>query len=910
MSNICSVTISSPPRGIAPGAAAVFTPAEVVLTHSWGLQPSTALIEWVTQGIPGDLVAGSTIEIDLGEFTFYGVTDNFVERVASDGFSVLQEFRDNREFLMWDVIYGAFNIHENKYLNGVYVKRYKHLLPANFNANAWLWTDEPLTADQILEYIFQASTVQSPWLRSYHPLMANAVFDLDFSGGRKLGQCLVDISEKLGLVFALSGGPYSLVWALKGTGVLPGFPAASDNRRSGSALSGNPTRVRILGDRNRYQIFNCPMQPDWLAAWQPFWDFGQFVDDIFLNEVTDTPLLAGATGEYVPQGTPYAEVPNDPDHVVGYALAGARARLLTVGQYADLRDMRVSNDGNAFRDTRRYQGRSRMQLPVALYLSQLLFRAFKLADNFSFVASNGAVITRFGFDLEPQALVEVTHDPVSGWMSPVTAGSGYQVPTSASNGYAVIQGYQVGQDAFGSLNPGYFDYQSWITAQQLWQYAAFQTDDSGEGDQFILFDQPVINSGSLIAAAFNPLPDGRARGVLTAAPTFNVPAVSAVLTVQGEKFSYLQGLGTRDDVENISDLAGQFLILQPGQPTMELPFADGLTARQKAAQYASLLLNGQLTYRAGGYLLAGMDDGVDLSGAVDRVTLRWNARDGLTKEVDWENERSRNVSIGFRGVPTLMLEPEREFDRKSQLDPLYPGQEQLRTEARQLKLSAAILRSNPRMQQDLVDTFHRLMGLDSPTQLVLTDSATGGAPTLPVGTPLYRDPTGNVAITPNDASPVAHPGAVFLGVTTLDGQSAGAGVRATATGAGGVVQARVLGPVTAGDPVGFGGTCVTYLQTGPTTQLGTAAETVPGMGIVLIRVRVGSGGAGGSFRGEWSPTATYGVQDEVVIRSGPNAGSYVCIQTNNGQAPQLPDTGNLYWISLSGNAPALGAWMT
>lgn len=74
------------------------------------------------------------------------------------------------------------------------------------------------------------------------------------------------------------------------------------------------------------------------------------------------------------------------------------------------------------------------------------------------------------------------------------------------------------------------------------------------------------------------------------------------------------------------------------------------------------------------------------------------------------------------------------------------------------------------------------------------------------------------------------------------------------------------------------------------------------------------GGAGGTasglnFRGEYDPTDSYNPNDVVVIREGSNAGSYVCIAASGSTAPALPDTGNLFWLSLSGNAPSLGAWM-
>ena len=61
----------------------------------------------------------------------------------------------------------------------------------------------------------------------------------------------------------------------------------------------------------------------------------------------------------------------------------------------------------------------------------------------------------------------------------------------------------------------------------------------------------------------------------------------------------------------------------------------------------------------------------------------------------------------------------------------------------------------------------------------------------------------------------------------------------------------------------------------------------------------GGKGGGGGFMGEYDPTASYAVQDYVVIRSGSNMGTFVCINANSAQAPQLPDTGNLYWVCIS-----------
>ncbi len=899
MADNCIVQVSSAPRGLTSGPTATFVPVEAVLTWSWGLQPATAIIEWASAQQMAALVPGSGLKISLGGHDFYGLTDNAVSRNATDGFSLVQEFRDNRVQLLWDVIYGAFNLHDHRSINGVYKRRYRHLLPWNYNANAWSFTDTPYTARQVLDFIFGAPTVESPWSRVYHTLLNNPIFDLDFTSGQKLGQCLVAISQKVGLNFTLMGGPYNLVWALMGVGPVPDFPAQADNRRSGSSLSGNPTRVRILGDRNRYQVLNCNMERDWKPAWEAFWDFGLFINDIFLNEATDVELLAGPLNVTVPAGTPYAGIPDDPDHVIGYTLAAARARLLTVGQYATLRDRRVSGAGEAFRDYRRFQGRSRLNLPAALYLSQLLFRAFKLADTFAFRGASGKWINRWGYDFDGRPIVEVTHDPANGQMYVMEDGAGRAlVPSSEGNGYAIVQGYQVGQDAFRSLNPDYFDYASWINAQALWQAQPFQVDDSGEGTQFIIFDEPVINSGDLITAAANAFPDGRARPVFNANPTFAIPSVRAAITMTGERFSLVQGdqLTAIDEVQNLAGLNGEFVLYSPANAPVEWAFADGLTASQKAASYAALLLNRQFYYQSGGYDLPGTDE-ITLSSLVNRITLRWNSH-GLTKSVDWTTQRDRTVTVNPYGGSTVHLEPEQAFDRRNTLEALFPGQDVLRQESRQLRLTAAVLRSSPRMLRSLVDTFHLLMGHDSPPQTALLTTAGGTSPdTVPVGTPLYRDPAATVCWVPDDVGSTTHSAAVFVGITTMDAQSVTAGVRCTNAGAGGIVQARVMGPVALNAVVGMAGLAHTYLEATPSLPVGQVLEAITDAGVKLVRVRLGVGGGttvASNYRGDWA-VGVYNSGDETRMGDGFSAGFYRSMIDGNTNAP---DTG-IGWVQIS-----------
>lgn len=908
--NQCVVTVSNPPRSTATQNPVQFVASECSATWSWGLQPSTALIDWVSITQQPAIVSLSSMKIEFGGQTFYGYCKSVVPKLGSDGITLMQEFVDNRDFLMWDVVYCVFNMPEHKIVDGQFIRRYWHILPADFNTRTKTYTNAPYAAETILDFLFNAGTVESPWNRNYFSTfteftaMGTPVFQLDWENGVLLGQAVLQISEAIGMVFTLIDGPYTLLWTIKGLGVLPTFPANSDNRRDGSAVVTNPTRVRILGDRNRYQVLNCVMLPDWLQAWQENFgfSFADFISDIFYNESTDA-----AVGT-IPGGVPYTSIPGDTDFLVGRALAEARARLLTVGQYADLRDAR-DESGDLFRDTRRFQGRSRTQIPVYLYLTQILWRAFRLPDDFTIRLSNRLRAGLLALDMEGRSIVDVTHDPITGVMTPTNL-----IPSSEHNGYAIIQGYQVASDAFGSLNPDYFNVNDWLNGQSLWSTASFQIDDSGEGDQFILFDQPVFQSGDLIKQiAIDEVPqtftDGRARVAVSADPTLIVPQVRAALTFAGEKFSFVDGIGTRDGVENVTGLNGEYLGFSDGRQPQELAFADGQLASDKAAEIATTLLNLQFLYAYGGYTVQG-SNATQLTSMIDRVTLRLDASGGLTEEVDFTNERARQVSYNGN-TPVVHVEPEREFDRKAQLAPLFPGQEQLRTESNQLKLTAAALEADPRQARMIADEFHLLMGLDAPPQNLQIDGGeTSDFDPLPAGCPMWREATDSKVLMPNNTT--ADSGAnvldspVFMGVTVQDGSDPANTVPSTMYGTQGIVQVRVqlaaTDTPTAGESVGLNSDngVRDYLSLNPGTPVGTLMDDFSNntsARIVIARVRLFGGGTSKSvseYKGLYVP-GEYDKLEEVTVQSGPGAGTYASTADKNTNSPLT----GINWIQIS-----------
>lgn len=838
-----TVTVQGGIRGNLDVPAAVFHPAECVCTWSWGLQPATALIDWVSATQQPAIQAGAALQIDMagglahGGQTFYGLCLEVVPVYGTDGITQAQQFVDNRHLLQMDSVRGMFNVADHRIVNGYFIRRYKHILPDDIMTMRETYTNTPYTGLQILDFLFAAPTVQTAWVRSYHTFLNNPVFDLDWTGGRQLGQCLLEISEAVGLVFTLMGGPFQLVWTIKGVGTLPAFPANSDNRRGpGQKLTDNPTRVIVLGDRNLYQVMNIDMLPDWLSSWEVFWDFNLFVQDLFLNESTEAPFGA------IEAGTPYAAIDADNDNNAGYLLARARAQTITVEQYARLRDAR-DQVGNAFRDYRKFENRARTQMPVALYLSNVLFKAFRFPPGFTFNNTDGNAVGLTSVYLADRLLSQVTHDPITGVMSYTTG-----LP-STPNGYAIVQGYSVGSDGFKSLHPEYFNIENWYSTQAVWQEMPFHIDNSGEGDQFILFDDPVVKSGDIIQ-----MDETGSFAVLNAAAVVTACPVRLAVTFAAEKFQYTvetsdgEEFGAfRDQIDNVSGLNGEFVQTSAIATPFELAYADGITARQKAVQLALPLLNLQLFYLSGGYTVQG-SNGTQLSAMIDRVTCRTNGQ-GLTEEVDFTNERSKNVTVAD-GRACLNLQPEREFDRVAQLAPLLAGQAELRDQAYQLRSEAAFLLRNPKISRNLMETFHLLMGMDSIPDITHLDNSDPPPDTLPTGTPLFRESDGNNATAPKDVAPASFADPVFMGVTTCKNEPGAGPIRTTRTGQGNIVYARVQGPVTTGQPVGTSGVANTYLVGSPSLAVGAAQTPIADTSIQLIPVSISGGGTGGPV---WLP---------------------------------------------------------
>ncbi len=686
-------------RGGTPAGTVRFYCNSMNLSWAWGSDPAQATLLYYRDAAP--VTIGQLLTIiapvganGIGAHTFYGVCKSDVSHFGSDGSNRKLEFADSREFMDWDLIYGAFNKDDSRVINGVRTRRWKHLLPANFNAWRWTYTTTPLTAAQILNYIFGAVTVQDPWVRTYHADQTSyPVYDIDCTGGTKLKAVLQEITDKQGLLFTLKQtGRFDLQWVRKGEGVVPAFASDSDNRDLGTALSGNPTRIRVLGERNVYQVHNITMQKDWKTAWETYWDGNLVYKKVMDCGVTLAEITIDGTN--YPAGTDFVTIRDLPDQKgVGIAdnLARARANEITVREFAALHA--TPSD---FHDYRKFEGRSRMDMPAMLYVGQILFRAFRLPDNFRFKNGNGVYCYADSIAISNRMVAKVSHNPTTGVMT------WDDEEALDGRGYAIVKGYQVGKDLFATLKPETLDLTAWGNVQNIWQHIEFQVDESGDtaDAQFIVFDEPIIASADLIEWV-------NGLAVFKAQPTLTSPPVKVALPFLAEKFSYVGGTGNRDERESVPGLWAEHAMEWTGTGVgAEIAFSDGQTAAQKAAVIVTSLLNRQFSYVNGSsnrHLAPDVNGnyaaGTQLTGVIDRVSVEVSPS-GITERIQLTNELARRHFV-----------PERELDRRNRERDLLPGQAELRSDANQRRMVAAGLARDSRTRKVLADLFNGFVGI-------------------------------------------------------------------------------------------------------------------------------------------------------------------------------------------------------
>ena len=184
----------------------------------------------------------------------------------------------------------------------------------------------------------------------------------------------------------------------------------------------------------------------------------------------DKDLLA----DYIYRNTPaYYNYADDPEHIIGRMLALGRASEITVWEFN--RDFGGAL-GLDFRDSHRYQGKCRNDMPAVLYIQQLLFRAFRLPDDFWFANMWGDRLYTPSLDAVDKLLTGVTYDPITG----DTFYDDATKPSEDGNAFVLVQGYQVGKDFFDRIRPDRFDLTQWNSVQNIWQKVEVQIQNNND----------------------------------------------------------------------------------------------------------------------------------------------------------------------------------------------------------------------------------------------------------------------------------------------------------------------------------------------------------------------------------------------------------------------------------------------
>jgi hypothetical protein len=687
-------------------------------TQSWGAEPAQANIVYLSANA---IQAGSAIQLTVGPYFFSGICRRDAPLVSSRGNTRQLTFEDYRLWLAYDKVYAAFNRRDDMLVGGQRLKRYQHILPVYHATRRKTWgqyngSQEPYTAAQILALVLAGPGIGTPWsmarinkednlangrsaeavVDGFHSAMNYPIYDLDFERGKSLADLMLDICEATGLLFTLmptATNPFRIVWAMKGVDG-PDISSIdltdSDDRESALELSGFPTRVRILGDRNLYQVHDIGLVPDWNRNWDQSTDYPLYTVDLLVDFIYRNGTYK-RTGGFV---TNYWDIPDDFEHIIGWQKAVARAKEITVWEFHEA--FSSLTGGLNFRDDHKYQGHCRNDMPAALYIQNLLFRAFRLPSDFWFINTYGERVYLPSLDVADKLLGGVTHDPVTG------ATSWDMDDNQDGNCYVIVQGYQFGKDLFESIRPDRFNLTDFNDLQNVWQKieAQVQNNNDAQGPT-IMFDEPVIRSSDLVTMI-----DNFAR--INAVPTITVPNVRAVLTFEAENFSWYQTLvldpaappadpimGTQvnDDVLSIQGLGGEFI--RSGGVNHEVPYATGKFVRTLAIEYANTFLRRQQIHASGsfGKLFFDEDPAYQLHGKVDRISID-HSPSGSNVKVYLTNERAREF-----------YQPERDLDRMRQWDQLLPGEGQLRKDAQTARKIAIVARSDKDAAKTMMDAY-------------------------------------------------------------------------------------------------------------------------------------------------------------------------------------------------------------
>lgn len=627
----------------------------MTLTKAWGLSPASAEIEAVGAGV---FQPGSFVSLNIGSSVFNGVIGDCVEKTTDQGKFLSITVPDNRIKLMWDTVYGSFNIVEiledDVSTPGIdRKKRYVHVYPVDWDAQKKTRTDDPHTAGEILNLLAQAPTVTTSWGINSHIRLNKPVYGVDASRGKKLGNVIQEIVDQVGLMMTLVGAN-SLGFAVKGDGATPvPSPINSTDISDGSAL-GPDTRVRIVGDRSLYQDLPIELEPDWNFAFEELWYEPRLISRV--------KAIVGAASD---------------------GEAAARARVITLREF-----------GAGYEDRGLWGEISRMEMTVWQYVHDIVYKAYRVPRDYTI---NGLDLD--SLELRDGLLSEVESDGVGNLNY---KNSNYYPDTK---GFCIIQGQTLMRfDAkfLDSMNLDNLD--AWRSLWQPTNHFNFDTKN-----KVIIFEDAIFKDASGPGALFT-FPNQTRSGVGNDIKNLAVPNASAVITrapvraslcFAAEVYSKFFGNGFRTNAIYVPGL-NFHVLMSFNSFGSEILYQSQKGANEIAQEAGDAALTGQNFLQSGGFTRVG-SAGMSLNGSIDRITVSLQFegggdRDGISERIDYAKERA-----------PIHFESERELERRGKVPDAVKKIRELKIESDQILFTAKHLKPLKRQTKTPYQNLNHVM---------------------------------------------------------------------------------------------------------------------------------------------------------------------------------------------------------
>ncbi len=713
-------------------------------TRSHGPEPASAGGVGIVSGVGSvPISVGDYVALSFMGVVFYGVAAK-IERLRSlqDGDEYSFQILDNRIRLRWGIVCGRWNLEADAslcysdplpemssaldewsggevgfdqnvdFLGGIESsmgspspvmssgaadrgKMFEHIPPGNWLGQMPVYTQEPLSAREIITQAVRGSKGGNGLSFNFHAAQSKPVFGVDYNAGGSLSGFLQQMADAQGLQMTMDG--FNTVrFTRRGEGVVV-IPSGAHVKSLGSAISSEPTKVRVVGGMRLVQVNEVPMVADWNRSWEKF-----LSEAAWLEEVKTVMSNVGP-------------LPDDPAQRAEIA---ARAREMTLAEYINEKSITVDNPADLeaeYADNGRWDSVSRMDLPVWKYLNSVVFRSYRVAED----AELFGMRIR-SMKVSDRLLCAVTTKEVGGETRTVYRENPVEFYPQAA-AFVLAKGQPLDlscveqtealirqrnkdlRDAWSVVNDFELDA---VNHSIRFASPVFIDGNAEEGKSILLY--PNRGEGDGNEDLTEQVPDGSSYlDIVVPNPNFEIePAEVRVAMVFELGITSAEfGSGARWTSHHVSGISEHLLYGQegfnpphtrnyerdlwiPDSPEagfIEILYDNDQSAFELAEDQTAGLIVRPGVEESGSYVRHGAA-GASLTGAIDRINVTISSiESGLVEEVEFSKPRSPR---GFRST--------REMAERLRNDELWDGQKELSREVRELRAISKAFRTSPK----------------------------------------------------------------------------------------------------------------------------------------------------------------------------------------------------------------------